>query len=121
LGEGIPDLRKRVNELFDGMEKYRAERIARSEVIRASNFAAQEAYRQSGVVNEVEWLATDDDRLCEFCAPLSGEHIALGDTFFDKGDSYRGSDGGMLDLNYEDIEHPPLHVNCRCALIPIIK
>lgn len=121
LGESIPQIRKRVEELFEGMEKYRSERIARSEVIRASNFGAKEAYRQSGVVEELEWLTTDDENTCEFCAPLNGEVIKINENFFDRGDKYRGSDGGVLDLDYESVQHPPLHPNCRCTIIPVVK
>lgn len=120
-GEGIPELRKRVESLFDDMDKYRSERIARSEVIRASNFATHEAYEQSGVVEELEWLTTDDEATCEWCGPLDGEHIKLNGSFFDRGDKYRGRDGGLLDIDYESVKHPPLHPNCRCTIIPIIK
>lgn len=120
-GEGIPQLRNRVSELFDGMEKYRAERIARSEVVRASNFAANEAYTQSGVVETLEWLITPDDKLCEYCSTMDGKTIALGDTFFDKGDSLTGSAGGIFNFDYEDIEFPPLHSNCRCTIVPVIN
>lgn len=102
-GEGIPELRKRVEELFDGMEKYRSERIARSEVIRASNFAATEAFDQSGVVDEVQWLATPDDRIDSECADLDGQTIKLGSSFA------------------SGVEYPPLHPNCRCTVVPVIK
>lgn len=121
LGESIAQIRTRIVNLFDGMEKYRAERIARSEVIRASNFAAKEAYRQSGVVEELEWLTTDDEMTCEWCGPMNGEHIKLNETFFDKGDKFQGSDGSLLEVDYESVQHPPLHPNCRCTIIPIIK
>jgi len=121
LGESIPQIRKRVETLFGDMEKYRSERIARSEVIRASNFGAKEAYRQSGVVEELEWLTTDDEMTCEFCAPLNGEIIKLNENFFDRGDKYRGSEGGLMDIDYESVQHPPLHPNCRCTIIPVVK
>lgn len=117
-GESIPDLRKRVQTLFDDMEKYRAERIARAEVIRASNFSKQEAYTQSGVVEKKEWFAYDDDRSCEFCPKLDGKVIGLDSSYFDKGDTFRGKEGGVLNLDYGDVEYPPLHVNCRCAIVP---
>ena len=120
-GEGIPQLTKRVRGLFDDFEKYRAERISRSEVIRASNFAANEAYEQSGVVDKVEWLTTEDERTCEWCVPMDGKTIALGDNFFDKGDKFTGQEGGKLDLSYGSVEFPPLHVNCRCTIVPIVK
>jgi HK97 family phage portal protein len=120
-GEGVPLLRKRVDELFSGMEKYRSERIARSEVIRASGFATTQAYEQSGVVEAVEWMTTNDDVTCEFCEPLDGKQVDLGKSFFKVGDDYVGSDGGVLDLSYENINFPPLHPNCRCTVVPVIK
>lgn len=120
-GEGIDQLRRRVQDVFDGMEKYRAERIARSEVIRASNFATREAYHQSGVVEQLEWLVTDDDRLCPLCAPLSGKTISIKDSFFSRGDTVVGADGSEYAVDYESIDNPPLHPNCRCTIIPVIK
>lgn len=121
LGEGITELRKRVESVFTDMSKSRAERIARSEVIRASNFAANEAYDQSGVVEKLEWLVTDDDRTCPFCAPLDGKTVGLGKSFFDKGDKITAENGSVLDLDYENIDFPPLHPNCRCTIVPVIK
>jgi len=118
-GEGVPALRKRVEEAFDGMEKYRAERIARSEVIRAANFASNEAYTQSDVVDKVQWLTAGD--ACQWCDPLDGKTIDLGGKFFKKGDKIEGTEGGVLDLSYESINYPPLHPNCRCTVVPIIK
>lgn len=120
-GESIVALRDRVKVLFDGMEKYRAERIARSEVVRASNFAARQAYIQSGVVKYMEWLTTNDDATCPYCAPLDGKRVKPSDSFFDKGDTQAGDDGTEIELDYEIIEHPPLHVNCRCTIVPIVK
>ena len=119
-GEGTPKLKKRVEQLFTDFESYRSERIARSEVIRASNFATEEGYKQSGVVKAKEWLTAEDERTCEWCAPLNGKVIGLGKSYFDKGDTYSGQDGNDIDLDYEDIEHPPLHPNCRCTLIPVV-
>lgn len=120
-GEGIPDLTKRVRGLFDNFEKYRAERIARSEVVRASNFAATEAYDQSGVVDKLQWLTTEDEHTCQWCEPMDGREVSLGGSFFDKGDTFRGLDGGTLNLNYESVDFPPLHPNCRCTVVPIVK
>ncbi len=120
-GEGIPKLKKRITTLFDDMSSTRAELIARSEVIRASNFATEEAFKQSGVVEKKEWLVTADDRLCEFCAPMSGKIISIGGSFFGKGDTIDGEEGGSLDNDYGSIDYPPLHPQCRCTIIPIIS
>ena len=120
-GEGVPELRKRVKDLFKDMATYRATRIARTETTKATNWAAETAYKESGVVKAKEWLVTADDRLCEFCRPMNGKKVKLGDTYFKEGETVDGDKGGSLELSFEDIQHPPLHANCRCTLIPIIK
>lgn len=103
LEEGVPKLKKRVAELFEDMESYRSERIARTEVSRATSFATHQAYVESGVVEKREWLTNFDERTDDECADMDGEVAALGQSF-------RGG-----------VEDPPLHVNCRCNLIPVIE
>jgi HK97 family phage portal protein len=102
-GEGIPQLRTRVNEVFAERTKYEAERIARTEIIDAHNHADLLAYRQSNVVSHKEWLAEMDNRTSEICQKLNGEVVLLNENFSD------GSDA------------PPAHVNCRSTILPIIK
>lgn len=119
-GEGIDELRARIERVYGAAAGYRAERIARTETIRAENFASQEAWRQSGVVERKEWFTAEDERVCEFCGPMDGRVIDLSDKFFSKGDTYTGDSGGTLKLNYESIEGAPLHANCRCTLLPVL-
>jgi hypothetical protein len=107
-GEGVPQMTARVNEIFNFAKKHRAERIARSEVIRASNFGAEQSYMQSGVVAKKEWIVSVDDRLCPYCEPMKGREVVLGMTFFQRGDVLH-SENQTLRLDYEDIFHPPLH------------
>jgi SPP1 gp7 family putative phage head morphogenesis protein len=102
-GEGIPQLRARVNEVFAERTKYEAERIARTEIIDAHNHADLLAYRQSNVVSHKEWLAEMDNRTSEICQNLNGQVVLLNENFSD------GSDA------------PPAHVNCRSTILPIIK
>ncbi len=47
---------------------------------------------------------------------MNGKKKKLGDNFFKKGDVFQD-----IPLDYEDIGFPPLHVNCRCALIPVVS
>lgn len=119
-GEGIPELRKRVESVFGKMERYRSERIARSETIRATNYTSVESWKQSGVVDAEQWITASDERVCEWCGPMNGKIIPLGDSWFNRGDSVQGTAGGALKLDYEKIEHPPLHTNCRCTLVPVV-
>lgn len=100
--ESINQMKKRVADVFEQARGYRAERIARTEVARSTTFATLEAYRQSEIVEMKEWLTAADERVEEDCASLEGLTVPLDETF-------RGEDG------------PPLHPNCRCTVIPVIK
>lgn len=100
--EGIPDLKKRVEKVFDVAKGSRAQTIARTETIRSTNFAAEEAFKQSDIVEGKEWLTAKDERVDDECATLDGETVELKDSFI------------------KGVEFPPLHPNCRCTLIPIV-
>lgn len=122
-GEGVPELTKRVNAVFGFAQKHRAERIARSEVIRASNFGAEQAYIQSQVVARKKWIVSRDERLCPYCEPMAGKEVVLGMVYFQQGDVLHNPDPesiATLRLDYEDIFHPPLHPQCRCTLSPVL-
>lgn len=121
-GEGIPELIKRVNLTYEHWNKVRSETIARSETIRASNRAAIEAYKQSGVVKKKVWITSPG--ACPWCVPLDGKVVALEKHFFSQGDAYSVTIGGKrrtMRLDYENVEAPPLHPRCRCAIGPWIK
>lgn len=117
-GEGIPELSKRVNETYANWHKYRSEAIARSEVIRASNKGALEAYRQSGIVKKKIWITFHDLRTCAWCADMDGKTVALEKAFIE-GDSFTITADGKertLDISYEEMQAPPLHSMCRCDI-----
>ena len=123
-GESVPKLVKRVQAEYNDIKKYHAENIARTEVTRATNFAAIDGYKQSGVVQGKSWVVTNDDRLCEFCMAMESTYnskIGLNDNYFKIGDIVTGVDGGIFEIDYSDIPAPPLHPQCRCDLIPILE
>lgn len=123
--ESIPQIKARVQKVFEDANGFRAERIARSEVMRATNFSTQQAYKQSGVVESKEWLTAHDERTCPWCGPLDGKQLGLNDDFFEQGDTVTGvNDKGKkvyLNIGVDDVGFPPLHPNCRCTLIPVLK
>jgi SPP1 gp7 family putative phage head morphogenesis protein len=118
-GLSAKEISKLVQEVFEGCEDWRAKVIARTETIRASNEGAVEGYKQSGVVSEKEWLCTQDDRTCDWCLSMNGERVSIDKNFFDKGDEMELA-GEVIVLDYDDVGGPPLHPQCRCALIPVI-
>lgn len=99
---------RQTNRYRERLLKARAETIARTETIAASNQGAMmywETLVQDGTIPRERafkvWVVTPDDRLCPICEPLAGKEVPLADSFVSK--------VGMVNA-------PPAHPNCRCAL-----
>ncbi len=118
-GESIPNLKKRVQKVFGHADKVRATNIARTETIRISNFAANQAYIQSGVVTAKEWLTTKDGRQDFACDELDGKIVEINKPFVRVGDTITG-EGQEMNIEVENVGYPPLHPGCRCTLIPVV-
>jgi SPP1 gp7 family putative phage head morphogenesis protein len=102
-GESIPKLASRISAVYEEAKGTRAEKIARTETIAASNQGALQAYKQSGVVEKKEFYCAIDERTCDECISLHKEIIGLDDSFSNGMDS------------------PPIHPNCRCVVLPVIS
>lgn len=90
---------------------YRAKMVARTETIRAQNAGQyalwQQAVQQGFLERPVlRWVTATDERVCEWCGALDGTTVELGDDFAIS----NGKNG------YSE-PHPPLHPQCRCALV----
>jgi len=116
----IPETAKRIKASFVKMEGYRANRIARTEIIKATSFATEETFIVSDVVELKEWLTFIDERTSPQCLAMNGKKLKLGGNYFKKGDTFRG-DNFDVNLDYENIAGPPLHTNCRCTLVPVVR
>ena len=102
-GEKIPSLASRVSAVYDEAKGSRAIKIARTETSAASNNGALQAYDQSGVVKEKEWLRGGGEE-CDICDSLEAEGpIPLHSSF----------SGGF--------DAPPAHPNCICTILPVIE
>lgn len=108
-GEGVPELRKRIQNVFQSAKAGRATAITRTEVSKSSNYAVLEGWKQSGVVRAKKWFTAEDERVDPICAALHGKEFTL-ETDISTGDELFGN-----------IQEPPAHVQCRCVLIPITK
>lgn len=117
-GAGLKELEDRVGEIYAFSDSYRAAQVAHTETFRIANDATHESWNQSGVVKTIKWYTASDENVCEFCGPMDGKVIDISDGFFGKGETVTGREGGTLDLNYEDVDNPPLHVQCRCFIRP---
>lgn len=106
-GQSVPQIERNIRETFEGIRKVQSTRITRTELIRASNNGALDAFRESGVVEGKQWLTAEDDRTDAECMELNGKVVALSRDFYED--------------DYDSGEAPPLHPNCRCILIPVLK
>lgn len=115
-GESVEDLQVRIEDVFDEADEVRSERIARTEVVGASNWATREAQKASGIVKKRAWVATRDGRTRASHADMDGVEVGIDEPFrFKSGENtgkaaeYPGGSG----IAAEDIQ-------CRCATISVI-
>jgi HK97 family phage portal protein len=128
LGENTDELAERVQEWARGegddvrATRRRATMIARTEAARAAATAETDAWKSTGLVSGKRWILAPDP--CEFCEAVAKRFtekgVGLEDSFYAKGDTLTGADGGKMKLDYEEISAPPLHPNCRCAMQPTL-
>ncbi|MDD5510896.1 MAG: phage portal protein [Dehalococcoidales bacterium] len=96
-GESIPDLAKRIREVFVDCDRRRSILIARTETLSASAQGAIEGYKEADL-EKAEFMASMDERLCEDCEAMDNETFTLDDC------------QGIL----------PLHPSCRCCWLPVV-
>jgi HK97 family phage portal protein len=108
-----------------GLEAFsnsRAKMIARTETMMVYEESKLEAWEQSGLVKGKKWLLAAG--ACEFCskiAQLRPNAIPLKMSFLTMGYTITGTSGGKMLLNYRNISAAPLHPNCRCSTIEILR
>ena len=111
-GAGIDDMKRSLRETFEGWTSTKAETVARTEVVGASNAANLAAYQISGLVDAKEWLAVQDGQTRETHAELDGTQVGI-DEDFTSSSGATASGPGLFGDPGEDI-------NCRCTLRPVI-
>jgi hypothetical protein len=117
-GTGFDAVASKVKEVYEFSDDARALSVARTETFRAANMANKDAWKSTGRVVTIKWYTAEDELVCEYCGPMNGKTVGIEENFFDKGDSVRGADGGVMDLSYANVEAGALHPNCRCYTRP---
>ena len=102
-GWSIPQLADEILASGQINSPVRAQMIAHTETAAAYTKGSIVAYKESGVVKEVEWNSFLDERTSEICRELNGKRVKLGELF--KG----------------EFDGPPAHPNCRSAVLPIVN
>lgn len=96
----VRDLAKELEATFG---RKRAQLIAITETSRAAAQGSITGYEQSGIVQEMEWLAAKGERTCPQCNELHEKRAPLRGTF-------PGGHGP-----------PPRHPKCRCTILPVLE
>jgi HK97 family phage portal protein len=108
-GMGMSELADSVRGMIQWKPE-RAERIARTETLKALNFANLESARQSKVVAQKEWM-TELSGARQSHILMNGTKVALDEQFIVDGDSMMAPGQGA---------DPAQNINCRCTIIEII-
>ena len=105
---GAKDLQKKLETYGAKLRRSRARTIARTEVMRASNFGRVQGMEQAVDKNLVSsrsmkrWSTGRFD-VCNICVPLDKKTVPIKGGLFEAGNGWLGS-------------FPPAHPNCRCTV-----
>lgn len=91
-----------IHDIRPYFSRQRAERIAVTETTRAYQQGNETAWRESGVVAQMEWQTVRDERVCPQCGPMHGQRASVGGTF-------------------NGVAAPPRHPGCRCFTLPVVE
>lgn len=114
--ESRKQMLERISKVYDEALGFRAERIARTEIHNIVNEGMALGYKQAGI-KYIKWHT--EPGACEFCQPMSGKIVEIGQPFVVAGYTLIGTNGGTMNANFGDIKYANLHSNCRCMLIPV--
>jgi SPP1 gp7 family putative phage head morphogenesis protein len=114
-GEGRGKLSNRIldatDDVYDDMDRNRANLIARTESCATVNLGQMMTYKEDGVEKK-EWLATQDDRTRDSHTDADGQIVGIDEKFSVGADEMdapgTGSDAGE-------------NCNCRCTILPVIE
>lgn len=107
-GEGLAALSKRVRKVI--ADPVRARKIARTEVLKASQLALNESMSQSGVVAKKKWY-TQRDNAVRYSHEIDGQVTTIDGTF-----TLRS--GNQAFAPYDPSLPPEDAINCRCSAEP---
>src|SRR5271157_520558 len=79
--EGTDLLSQRVADVYGSMRDYRSERIARTEVIGASNLGSRAGALETGLDLDHQWLSTRDSRTREDHVEMDGQTVPMDEPY----------------------------------------
>lgn len=119
-GKTQTEIAAEIDTAFNGqIETWRADRLARTEVVRINNLGEQDGVKQWADIVDARvfkvWRTNSPDP-CQFCQALNGTRVEVSDLFVGHNGKIEGTEGGVLQNSYDDMETPPTHPNCACSV-----
>jgi len=122
-GQNPRKIADRVTKEVRGIENTRATVLARTEVINSHAQSTLDRYEQAdidGVTVSGEFATADDARVCPICEALEGETFGTEEmrkaTF-----TFEPSESEPDHLAGDYPVRPPVHPQCRCAILPVVN
>jgi len=100
-GQTVGDVADSLEEIFKFAKRFRAIRIAKTEMKNAAESGHQEQWEASGVVEGNQWKCSPN--ACKSCRELNNKVVKIGEDFT------------------PGITRPTLHPNCDCFLSAVLK
>ena len=113
-GESIDDIARRVDKIFTFSERFRSKRIARTEIIGATNEGQLAAYNEAGMTGK-KWLTARDEKVRD-SHQIDGQTVPISESFTTRA-------GNRLNFPGDRATGAPASdvINCRCTVNPIRK
>jgi SPP1 gp7 family putative phage head morphogenesis protein len=124
LAEGVNprEMARRLTKEVRTIQRTRAEVLARTEIINSYAEATLDRYDRAGIDGATvsgEFATADDARVCPICESIAGAEFAL-DAMRTETFAFEPSSSEPDHLAGEYPVRPPVHPQCRCAILPVI-
>lgn len=108
-----------INTVVNDQKK--ADMMARNEIVNSERFGQLQAVQALADANDLQaykiWHCTDDANTCPFCRKMEGKKVPIRDAFAQLGDVIE-TDGRDYVVDFQPLDVPDAHANCRCYFTP---
>lgn len=96
-GKSYIEMARELNKVMEN-GLYNSLRVIRTETAHIVNQSTLDRYKDSGLIEEVRIIASEDERTCDTCGSFHNKIFKI-----------------------DAVPIMPLHVNCRCCIAPVIE
>lgn len=108
------DPAKEIEQRLSEWEDTRPGKMAEEEVVKLDGLASKFVWAAAGVT-ALKWMNTGGDT-CKFCREMNGKTVGITANFLDAGETLDA--GGQKMKVWKSRAVPPLHVGCKCQIVP---